>query len=382
MCPKEESQTAVLDSYQSFSNRPQKGHQRRRSVIMLAGKQIDLPPESQTDPCGRFSRVRFFNFQGDPTTLVIKRLIPEDVPFFTAGYFLCLKESIQEFCNGIKCFQEAYPGTILFHNVPLNPDGTFKLELYEDPKYYQTKSPYVVIMKKLPGETVVTAINNAAKETPEAPMKMFSIAIAISKTLKEFHAKDLVNGDFKPDNVLISFDDDQQHCTCSLIDLGASRKFGEQTFRFKGAHIAPEVRGLSKPADPNQDIYSFGVMLYTFFLMFYRNFIQKKLESDRVFQPYFADYREKQQLHYWNNKEAFLQNKNTILFLAENCYPKEMKPLVRLFELSQQMMDPIPTSRPTMDYVIGTLESIKVNLSPKAKTTVTPTPLISAGLCQ
>ncbi|MFT7623419.1 MAG: serine/threonine-protein kinase PknK, partial [Myxococcota bacterium] len=79
--------------------------------------------------------------------------------------------------------------------------------------------------------------------------------------LEYVHARGVVHGDVKPENVLVSHvSGEAQAC---LIDFGLSARTGEGGDGIAGtaAYLAPEVIR-EEPASPSADLYSFGVMAY------------------------------------------------------------------------------------------------------------------------
>ena len=103
------------------------------------------------------------------------------------------------------------------------------------------------------------------KETPKMPLeRVLKFAIAMAEALAAAHAEGVVHRDLKPQNILVSKDDQ-----IFVSDFGLAKSFEEgaqgmtKTGAFLGTprYMSPEqVEG--KPADLRSDLYAYGLMLY------------------------------------------------------------------------------------------------------------------------
>ncbi len=120
-----------------------------------------------------------------------------------------------------------------------------------------TRTPYLVL-EHLPGGSLRARLR-ARDLSPDDVVRLLAEA---GEGLGAAHARGIVHGDVKPENVLLDADGRAKVVDFGLaqlagdaIDGGASRIYGTP------AYMAPErIRGA--PPDPRADVYALGVMLY------------------------------------------------------------------------------------------------------------------------
>jgi Nif-specific regulatory protein len=96
-------------------------------------------------------------------------------------------------------------------------------------------------------------------DTKLSPDNFFKVAISICKALNYIHNRQIIHGDLKPSNILISSDG-----TCKLSDFGFSSIPGKtKQARMSGSalYIAPEILRYEEISAAS-DIYSLGLLLY------------------------------------------------------------------------------------------------------------------------
>ena len=112
-----------------------------------------------------------------------------------------------------------------------------------------------------PGEPSRVAAATLARD-PEALLALcLQVADGVSRALAALHARGLVHGDVKPDNVVVERAQGDAPARCTLVDLGLAGPAGE-AFTLAGtpAYMAPELfRGERGPA---ADLYALGVTLH------------------------------------------------------------------------------------------------------------------------
>ncbi len=98
--------------------------------------------------------------------------------------------------------------------------------------------------------------------TPITPARAVVLAGEIAAALKVAHAHDVIHGDLKPENVLLTATG-----TVKLVDFGLAHILGERRLESTGTvagtpyYMAPEViRG--EGTSPASDVWSLGVLLY------------------------------------------------------------------------------------------------------------------------
>lgn len=119
------------------------------------------------------------------------------------------------------------------------------------------------IMEYVDGEMLETIrVKNPERFTP---LFMLRIAVQLADALDyAWKQHKMIHGDIKPENIML------QHSggIAKLADLGVARVAGTQSddsLMATPLYVAPEVILGNGGADPRNDIYSFGVMLYELF---------------------------------------------------------------------------------------------------------------------
>ena len=119
------------------------------------------------------------------------------------------------------------------------------------------------IMEYVDGEMLETIrVKNPGRFTP---LFMLRIAVQLADALDyAWRQHKMIHGDIKPENIML------QHsgAVAKLADLGVARVAGTQSddsLMATPLYVAPEVILGNGGADPRNDIYSFGVMLYELF---------------------------------------------------------------------------------------------------------------------
>jgi serine/threonine-protein kinase len=111
-----------------------------------------------------------------------------------------------------------------------------------------------LVLELVDGCTVAQLL---ASHGPLCPGDAASVCAGIASALAVIHARGLVHGDLKPDNVMI--------CATGarILDLGMARSVGQDPgdhpVAGTPAYMAPEQAGA--PARPEADLYAFGLLL-------------------------------------------------------------------------------------------------------------------------
>ncbi|XP_015784003.1 serine/threonine-protein kinase D2-like [Tetranychus urticae] len=128
-------------------------------------------------------------------------------------------------------------------------------------KMFETPERIFVVMEKLQGDMLGMILSSEMKRLPERKTKFLIYQILIA--LKYLHSRNIVHCDLKPENVLLSSDDEYPHV--KLCDFGFARIIGEKTFlrTIVGtpAYLAPEVLR-NKSYNRSLDMWSLGVIIY------------------------------------------------------------------------------------------------------------------------
>jgi serine/threonine-protein kinase len=123
-----------------------------------------------------------------------------------------------------------------------------------------------LVMEFLRGKTLKTELTDRSREGRTfAEREAVEIALAITRSLGEAHAANLVHRDLKPENILLqSIPGDDP--IPRVLDFGIAKVFGAHltaTGQPMGspAYMSPEQAG-NRPVDARSDLYSLGVMLF------------------------------------------------------------------------------------------------------------------------
>jgi serine/threonine-protein kinase len=123
------------------------------------------------------------------------------------------------------------------------------------------RSRVYMVMEWVEGQLLRTLLSNARKFPPERAAR---ITARVCDALDYIHSHGVVHRDMKPENIMVSPEDD-----IKLIDFGIAANEGSRRLTFANLsnvmgtpdYISPEqVRG--KRGDARSDIYATGVMLY------------------------------------------------------------------------------------------------------------------------
>lgn len=81
------------------------------------------------------------------------------------------------------------------------------------------------------------------------------------------HEKNILHRDLKLENIMVTFNDDNEIETLKIIDLGLSYKFDDNNMKTKGMigtlHYMPPEVFWKKEYDYKYDVYSMGVIAFT-----------------------------------------------------------------------------------------------------------------------
>jgi len=151
--------------------------------------------------------------------------------------------------ENIDCIMEE---VAILHSLD-HPNIVKYYETYNDQKYIY------LVMEYVSGMPLFDKITQQANQTfTEA--KAAKYMKALFQAINHCHAQNIVHRDIKPDNVMITVEDDVR-----LIDFGLSKasKSGKQLKTVAGTpfYMAPEV--LDGAYSKQADIWSLGVILYT-----------------------------------------------------------------------------------------------------------------------
>jgi serine/threonine-protein kinase len=126
------------------------------------------------------------------------------------------------------------------------------------------------VMEFVPGQTLGTAIRNAA---PFGPARAMRITAQIARALAAAHDKGIVHRDLKPENVFL-LDRDGRPDFVKIVDFGIAKvtpprgKTNEPRLTRAGSvfgtpeYMAPEQAAGRSDTDGRVDIYALGVLLY------------------------------------------------------------------------------------------------------------------------
>ncbi|RVE49778.1 hypothetical protein evm_005508 [Chilo suppressalis] len=138
----------------------------------------------------------------------------------------------------------------------LSHPGVVNLE-----RMFETPERIFVVMEKLKGDMLEMILSHEKGRLTERITKFLVAQILVA--LKHLHEKNIVHCDLKPENVLLSTD--EQFPQVKLCDFGFARIIGEKSFRRSvvgtPAYLAPEVLR-NKGYNRSLDMWSVGVIIY------------------------------------------------------------------------------------------------------------------------
>ncbi|XP_037876164.1 serine/threonine-protein kinase D1 isoform X2 [Bombyx mori] len=138
----------------------------------------------------------------------------------------------------------------------LSHPGVVNLE-----RMFETPERIFVVMEKLKGDMLEMILSHERGRLTERITKFLVAQILVA--LKHLHEKNIVHCDLKPENVLLSTDDEFPQV--KLCDFGFARIIGEKSFRRSvvgtPAYLAPEVLR-NKGYNRSLDMWSVGVIIY------------------------------------------------------------------------------------------------------------------------
>lgn len=128
-------------------------------------------------------------------------------------------------------------------------------------RMFENPEKIYVVMEKLKGDMLEMILSSPRGKLTERVTKFLITQILIA--LKHLHSKNIVHCDLKPENVLLSSDDEFPQV--KLCDFGFARIIGEKSFRRSvvgtPAYLAPEVLR-NKGYNRSLDMWSVGVIIY------------------------------------------------------------------------------------------------------------------------
>ncbi|XP_075983011.1 serine/threonine-protein kinase D3 isoform X2 [Anticarsia gemmatalis] len=138
----------------------------------------------------------------------------------------------------------------------LSHPGVVNLE-----RMFETPERIFVVMEKLKGDMLEMILSHENGRLTERITKFLVAQILVA--LKHLHEKNIVHCDLKPENVLLSTD--EEFPQVKLCDFGFARIIGEKSFRRSvvgtPAYLAPEVLR-NKGYNRSLDMWSVGVIIY------------------------------------------------------------------------------------------------------------------------
>jgi tetratricopeptide (TPR) repeat protein/tRNA A-37 threonylcarbamoyl transferase component Bud32 len=130
---------------------------------------------------------------------------------------------------------------------------------------FEEKDELYLVMEYVEGSTLRESLS-----TPIAPAEFLGIAIQCAEALKIAHHKNILHGDIKPENIMLSHDGQVKildfgvaKCLPSQDQLASTGSISDGTGSISGtpAYMSPEVL-LQKHVDLRADIFSLGVVFY------------------------------------------------------------------------------------------------------------------------
>ncbi|XP_053613743.1 serine/threonine-protein kinase D1 isoform X2 [Plodia interpunctella] len=138
----------------------------------------------------------------------------------------------------------------------LSHPGVVNLE-----RMFETPERIFVVMEKLKGDMLEMILSHEKGRLSERTTKFLVAQILVA--LKHLHEKNIVHCDLKPENVLLTSDEELPQV--KLCDFGFARIIGEKSFRRSvvgtPAYLAPEVLR-NKGYNRSLDMWSVGVIVY------------------------------------------------------------------------------------------------------------------------
>ncbi|RWS30043.1 serine/threonine-protein kinase D1-like protein [Leptotrombidium deliense] len=142
----------------------------------------------------------------------------------------------------------------ILHNI--HHPGVVNLE-----KMFETPESIFVVMEKLKGDMLEMILMSERGRLSERVAKFLIYQILVA--LRYLHSRNIVHCDLKPENVLLS--SDEEFTQVKLCDFGFARIIGEKSFRRSvvgtPAYLAPEVLR-NKGYNRSLDMWSVGVIIY------------------------------------------------------------------------------------------------------------------------
>ncbi|XP_058443791.1 serine/threonine-protein kinase D1 [Malaya genurostris] len=128
-------------------------------------------------------------------------------------------------------------------------------------RMFETPERIFVVMEKLKGDMLEMILSHQNGRLSERVTKFLITQILVA--LKYLHSRNIVHCDLKPENVLLS--SDNEFPQVKLCDFGFARIIGEKSFRRSvvgtPAYLAPEVLR-NKGYNRSLDMWSVGVIIY------------------------------------------------------------------------------------------------------------------------
>ncbi|XP_049545517.1 serine/threonine-protein kinase D3 [Anopheles darlingi] len=128
-------------------------------------------------------------------------------------------------------------------------------------RMFETLERIFVVMEKLKGDMLEMILSHQNGRLNERVTKFLITQILVA--LKYLHSRNIVHCDLKPENVLLS--SDNEFPQVKLCDFGFARIIGEKSFRRSvvgtPAYLAPEVLR-NKGYNRSLDMWSVGVIIY------------------------------------------------------------------------------------------------------------------------
>ncbi|MCK4353321.1 sigma 54-interacting transcriptional regulator [candidate division WOR-3 bacterium] len=187
-------------------------------------------------------------------------------------------------------------------------------------------------MEYIPGKNIYELFEHTLLHAPAQYQSLYSIIIQISQALRLIHFHNLIHGDIKPTNILIS---DVKPLTAKLTDFGLIQHLKRAKAKGTLQYIAPELL-TGKSADQRADFFSLGVTLYqilTHKMPFKGNdsiSFLRAYRKDRVIQPKML------------NPTMSLKLNNLILKLLQSEPEKRIKNIEELQQAIYQISDKTP----------------------------------------